>query len=189
MAYRASPHDSPGFTRNEMLFAGQVALPLHVVMGVPLEGTGGDHAIGRDAEDWVQNLREKLEHVHSVARQHLKRSAEYQRIQYDHRASKKGFEVGQQVWLYDPSKKMGVCPALTSPRKGPFVIIEKLDDLLYKIQKGPRSNPKVVHLNRLFLYEGSENGSLDVTKCMMERSVQFRSYNFDGSNITYISKF
>lgn len=38
---------------------------------------------------------------------------------------------------------------------GPFTIISVVSDLLYKIQEGPRSKPKVVHVNRLEPYQGN----------------------------------
>ena len=64
------------------------------------------------------------------------------------------YEEGQPVWLYDPSHKKGVCPALTCPWMGPFVVVGWIAALLYKIQKGPKAVPRVVHSNRLKPYMG-----------------------------------
>ena len=39
------------------------------------------------------------------------------------------------------------------PWKGPYVITEKLNDILYKMQESPRGNPKIVNYDRLKLYQ------------------------------------
>ena len=37
------------------------------------------------------------------------------------------------------------CGKLTSPWKGPFVVIQRIDDVTYKIQRRPRTNPFVLN--------------------------------------------
>jgi hypothetical protein len=68
---------------------------------------------------------------HILARKHLKQNSEYQKRHYDLKAVKRTLQVGQPVWLYDASKKVGVCHKLTSKWKGPYVITRKLDDITY----------------------------------------------------------
>ncbi|KAJ8948954.1 hypothetical protein NQ318_022976 [Aromia moschata] len=45
-------------------------------------------------------------------------------------------------------------PKLQSNWEGPYTIIRKINDLVYRIQLSPRSKPKVVHLERLARYTG-----------------------------------
>jgi transposase InsO family protein/predicted aspartyl protease len=152
MAYRASVQESSGFTPNQLMLGRDVRLPLTAVVPTPAEEDG--EAV--EYETYVDAMQEKSRKAHDVARKHLRKAATHQKQQYDQKADKSGLDEGQAVWLWDPSRKRGVCPKLTSKWKGPFVIVQKIDDLLYKIQKNPRANAKVVHLNRLKPYEGDD---------------------------------
>ena len=46
-------------------------------------------------------------------------------------------------------------PSCNDPGKGPYVVIKRINDLVYRIQLGPNRKPKVVHRNRLWHYTGS----------------------------------
>lgn len=51
------------------------------------------------------------------------------------------FEESQAVWLYDASKKVGVCSKLTCKWKGPYIISKKIDDITFlKILKAKRQS-------------------------------------------------
>ena len=41
------------------------------------------------------------------------------------------------------------------PWEGPYLVTSRLDDLIYRIQKGPRSKPMVVHVDRFKKYQGN----------------------------------
>ena len=45
---------------------------------------------------------------------------------------------------------MGISPKMSSPWGGPYIIIKKLSDILYRIQRSPGAKPKVVHQDRLW---------------------------------------
>ena len=47
------------------------------------------------------------------------------------RARKQLLEPGHAVWLYNPTRRIGVCSKLNSKWKGPYVVIRKLDDVTY----------------------------------------------------------
>ena len=55
------------------------------------------------------------------------------------------------VWLQYQIRKKGKCPKLTRSWCGPFVVVEQLSDVLYKIQKTPQS---IMHADRLKLCYG-----------------------------------
>ena len=152
MAYRASVHESTGKTPNEMMFGRNVTLPLDAVVASPAEEASESDMY--DYDSYVDDLRERLRAAHDFARIKLRRSAQYQEYQYNLKANKRALSQGQPVWLHDPSRTRGVCPKLKAKWTGPFVITQKIDDLVYRVQKHPRANPKVVHLNRLKPYEG-----------------------------------
>lgn len=95
-----------------------------------------------------------MERIHAFAREHLKLGSERNKWYYDHKASHRGFEHGEPVWLHNPRCKTGRTPKLQRPWEGPYLVISRVDDLIYRIQKGPRSRPTVVHVDRLKKYQG-----------------------------------
>ena len=71
--------------------------------------------------------------ANTLARKRLKQNSDYQKRHYDLKAVKREFRIGQAVWLYDASKKVGVCHKLTSKWKGSYVITKKIDDVTYLV--------------------------------------------------------
>lgn len=63
-------------------------------------------------------------------------------------------KVGTFMWLRNETRKIGVSPKFSSKWLGPYLIIEKLSDVTYRIQETPRSKSKVVHFDRLKSYLG-----------------------------------
>ena len=53
-------------------------------------------------------------------------------------------------------KKKGLCSKLPKFWDGPYLIVNKLSDALYRIQKSRRSSCKIVHYNRLKLFDGKQ---------------------------------
>ena len=68
---------------------------------------------------------------------------------YDHRTNYKTYKAGDSVFLFEPIRKKGICPKFESLWTGPWVILEKVSDLVYKICKTAESNPRYVHHDRL----------------------------------------
>ena len=151
MAYRSSVHASTGQTPNKMTLGQDITLPIHLVVGKPASNTNYE-----DAATYVDILQEKLEKVHKLARKQLKKSSCHQKRNYDLRAMKKSLTVGQPVWVYQPVRKVGVCTKLTSPWKGPYLVIKRLDDITYKIKKNKASPGLVIHVDRLATYKGTK---------------------------------
>ena len=56
--------------------------------------------------------------------------------------------------MYNPKK--GVIPKLSQNWERPYTVVKPINDLVYCIQLGPRTKPKVVldHWNRLWPYSG-----------------------------------
>jgi hypothetical protein len=105
-------------------------------------------------DDYVAKLHETLCEVHTLGRKSLKKCAEYRKKHYDQKARRRSLSVGQMVWMHDLTRKVGVCPKFTSRWKGPFVIVKKIDDLVYLVKKTPKQLAKAVHIDRLKSYHG-----------------------------------
>jgi hypothetical protein len=61
------------------------------------------------------------------------------------------------IWLYNPRKKKGRSVKLMRPWEGPYVVIKRLNDLVYRIQRGRNGKLRVVHRNRLWAYRGDQS--------------------------------
>ena len=149
MAYRTSVHETTGCTPSEMMMGRDVRLPVDVLTGC-LE----DEDFCDDEDQYVEKLKSRLQQVHQYAREHLKIASERQKKNYDHKADAGGYHVGDVVWLHNPQKKKGYSPKLQRPWEGPYTITSRLSDVTYRIQKGIKTKPRVVHYNRLKPYYG-----------------------------------
>ena len=102
----------------------------------------------------MADLRDKLEQAHAHARTQLNVTARRQKRLYDRFATRNSFQVGNFVWLKDERRKKGYAPKLQLAYEGPYLVIGKLSDLVYRIQLSPRSKPKIVHHEKLKQYQG-----------------------------------
>ncbi|VDI60051.1 Hypothetical predicted protein, partial [Mytilus galloprovincialis] len=64
---------------------------------------------------------------------------------YDVGTKMQTFDAGDPVWLHNPRRVKGLCPKLQNNWEGPYIIVNKLNDVIYRIQKGTKDKPKVVH--------------------------------------------
>ena len=77
------------------------------------------------------------------------------KINYDIAATATTFDIGDRLWLYNPNRTRGVCPKLERTWEGPYEVLKKMNDVVYRVRKlGGKAKPKLVHLNRLAQYQG-----------------------------------
>ncbi|KAJ8914068.1 hypothetical protein NQ315_017589 [Exocentrus adspersus] len=60
---------------------------------------------------------------------------------------------GEKVWLYNPKRTKGKSPKLQKSWEGPYTVVTRLNDVVYRIQKNPQAKMKVVHIDRLTPYQ------------------------------------
>lgn len=119
MAYRSSIHSSTGKTPNKMVFGKEVTLPLQAVIPTLCRETDI-----QEVNEYVEILQKRFQSAHEEARKSLKKSNSYQKRHYDLRAKKRSLYDGQAVWVYEPTRKVGVCHKLTSKWKGPYIVTQ-----------------------------------------------------------------
>ena len=128
MAYRSSQHESTKYTPNRLMLGREVNLPIDIVFGRPEEEA-------LDETEYVQRLRERMEEAHRHARKHLQKSSIRQKKNYDRLSSGSTFKRGDAVWIMKSNRKKGISPKLSPRWEGPYLVVEPLCDVLYKIQK------------------------------------------------------
>ncbi|XP_070547605.1 uncharacterized protein [Ptychodera flava] len=150
MAYRSSPQESTGETPNMMMLGRQVDLPVDLMVEPLPTGV-------TERTDYSLQLREKLQSAHRRARIALQKSAIAQKRHYEPGQHGSELTTGQFVWLRAEACKRGKSKKLTANRwEGPFLIIDKLSDVTFRIQRSQHSKQKVVHYDRLKPYEGTQ---------------------------------
>lgn len=149
MAYRATKHSVTGFTPNVMMFGREVSEPVDLVTGLP-----PDTDTAPSAPEYIQQTRERLELAHRIARDALGESVIRAKRQYDKNSYRTQYKTGDVVWYL----VKGTQRARNEVRKflpsyeGPYFVLGSLDDLVYRIQKGPKTKVKVVHHDQLKPY-------------------------------------
>ncbi|KAJ8946066.1 hypothetical protein NQ318_009191 [Aromia moschata] len=143
------PHESTTYTPSMLTSGREMKLPTDLILGRPLEENQE-----RSLPEFVENLRERMDQIHRFAREKLKIHSDKMKQRLDTTSTETAFKPGDAVWLYAPKRTKGKSPKLQSNWEGPYTIIRKINDLVYRIQLSPRSKPKVVHLERLARYTG-----------------------------------
>ncbi|MES9880089.1 MAG: reverse transcriptase domain-containing protein [Sedimenticola sp.] len=147
MAYRSSQHETTGFSPNCMMFGREMTMPIDLLYGPPPESKEQTEC------EFVQTLRNKLANVHASAREKMVKAADKQKKTYDHRLHVNIYKRGDLVWQQNRSKR-AVSPKLQFGWEGPYTVLARLTDLVYRIQKNNKSEPRIVHHNVLKPYHG-----------------------------------
>jgi hypothetical protein len=155
MQYRASTHSATGCTPSLLMFGREMRIPLDVVYPpiVP--------SMYKDTEDYVDQLEDKLVKAAEFARRHLdaqfdlreKHCANYSRSALE-------LDLQKPVYVFNPSVGKGRSPKFARNWKGPYQIIEKITDLLYRIQLPGRNQSKVIH--RLHINQPKQQSKADL---------------------------
>ena len=95
-----------------------------------------------------------MEKVHTFARCQLQQVGMTMKLRYDHRSQASEYPPGMKIWFFNPRRRKGRCPKLTSPWQGPGVVLAQISDVVIKIKMGPRALPRIVHADRLRPYKG-----------------------------------
>jgi hypothetical protein len=147
LVYRASIHDSMGLTPACLLFGRELRLPCDLIFGATPDKK-------RSTIDHAAELVDHLHDIHDYARQQLNLASDRMKTRYDKLAYCAGYHEGDCVCHYRPTRNKKKLPNLQSSWDCPYNLITRINDLVYKIQKTPRSRMMVVHLDRLATYYG-----------------------------------
>jgi hypothetical protein len=142
MAYRGTPHSTTGYSQFYLLHGREMVLP-----------NEGDlkAKISHDIQDVgqvkrLENLKFSLKKAYKEVRLNKQKAHQKNKAYYD-KAKERKFEV-DKVYLFCPARKPGRCHKFRSFWKGPFIVVQKLFDLNYKIVN-KKGKEFVVHINRL----------------------------------------
>ncbi|EFN65849.1 Transposon Ty3-I Gag-Pol polyprotein, partial [Camponotus floridanus] len=143
LAYRSSKHETTGFTPAELYLGHDLRLPLDLLLGSPPRERSQSEA------DFASSLRGKLDRIHFEVRGRMDIKSSRMKSWYDRNARQILFQEGEKVWFFNPRRIKGRAPKLQSNWEGPFVVVKKLNDVVFCIQKSVKHKKKIVHADRL----------------------------------------
>jgi hypothetical protein len=144
-AYRATQHDSSGYTPNKLFLGREVRTPLDLIMGLSAED-----ALQVDTmDDYVVQMYERAESAYKVAREHLRAAAERRKATYDIRVKPVAFCVGDWVWYWYPRRYQRRSPKWQRQYTGPYLVVRVISPCNFVLQKSKQSKQFVVHGDKL----------------------------------------
>ena len=150
-AYRATVNETTGFTPNFLMLGREVKLPGEIVFG---STTADGQELVTSYGSYVDQLRERMQRAHRIAREHLGSSAKRHKDMYDGKTLLFTYEPGDLVWCLSESKQLSFAPKLRRPYEGPYLVTWKLSDLDYVVQSDKKGKSRVLNHNLLKPYEG-----------------------------------
>jgi len=151
-AYRASPCESTGLTPNLMMLGREIRLPYELTT----EGKGLNDST--NSVQWGSHalkIRERMRRAHHIAKRHLEVSAKRRKDYYDMKSNLISIEPFDKVWFLNENRKEGCCQKLMPLYTGPCLVLQKLNDINYKIQLNGQGTIKVVNHDKLKPYKSS----------------------------------
>lgn len=143
-AYRETPQSSTGFSPFDLLYGRVVRGPLSILKEL---WTGEvQETETRSTYQYVLDLQDRLEKTCDLAKQELQKSQGRYKSYYNRKAKCRKFKVGDEVLLLLPTDRN----KLLMHWKGPFVIVDKVGSMDYKIDFG--HHVKTFHANLLKRY-------------------------------------
>lgn len=143
LAYRSSVHASTSVTPYKVLFGREIVLPVDIMLnrdsGEPFSSV----------EEYVARMKDTLATVVEAVKRHQCRAAVQQKRAYDFRANYQFYSEGERVWVRNKLRKRGVCPKLQRRYTGPFIVVERVTDVLYRMVPEGGGRESVIHFNRL----------------------------------------
>ena len=72
---------------------------------------------------------------------------------YDLKTNFREYKIGDPVWYFKPRRRVGYNPKFQADWKGPMVVIERLNNVLYRIKSDPRAKPDIAHHDYIRPYQ------------------------------------
>ena len=142
MALRATTNRSTGFTANMLMLGREVQLPMDVILGISRANKETS-----SPSEFLCKLTHILHDTHMAAREKLQQVQRSQKKMYDFKLKEHLFERGDLVYLLDSASKVGQNKKLQPVYQGPYMVVECISPILYRIQK--RKKQVVLHHDRL----------------------------------------
>jgi transposase InsO family protein len=144
-AYRAAIHSATGYSANYLTLGREVNTPLDLWLQAP-------NAEQLNADDYVDALTERMRYAADIVRQNLQMQACTNKRYYDVKVRQQRFLRGDWVYYFVPRRRPGKCIKWQKLYDGPFLVIDVVGPVNCIIQRSPKAQPIVTHVDKLKLY-------------------------------------
>ena len=149
LAYRTAVHEATKVTPCEAMLGRTLRGPLELIFPRPSQ----EHCTAN--YQYITELTSNLAIVQDFVRVNLDLAGLDTKIRQDRSADHTGLKVGDPVWLFNPRVAKGRSPKLGRPWTGPYKVMERLTDVVYRVQLSPRTKPYMVNRYRLWRVSGA----------------------------------
>ena len=148
-AFNSSIHQTTKCTPNLLMFGTENRTAIELVYGDAILESPRPQCISK----YVQWIRDVTSESYAKARKYLDSSIARNKTYYDKNCRMRHFNVGNWVWvLNSPDLKIK-----TGKRWiGPYLVVGKLGDVDYKLQKAKNGHVCIVHIDHIKLYEHND---------------------------------
>ena len=150
MAYRSAVQESTSCTPALLMLGREFCTPADLAFGRPPDSP--PILLG---QEYARRLQDRLETAHSFAKGQLLSAGVRKKRNYDVCSRGRNFEAWELVWTYSPQRKKGRCPKLASEWIGPCRVLERLGEVVYRVQLPPGGRWVALHRDRLVPYRGA----------------------------------
>ena len=109
-----------------------------------------------NASEYASDLRDKLRSMYELVRNHLQKASLRQKKQYDCRVKEHNYSVGDHVWRNQWQSPPGLKAGIRRHWTGPWMVTEKLCDVLFRLKHSADSPSVVIHGDNMKLYHGEQ---------------------------------
>ncbi|UYV61212.1 K02A2.6-like [Cordylochernes scorpioides] len=147
-AYNTARQESTGFT------------PFFLVHGREAETTLDTifpYSSASEGEEFIQLVASRAEEARQIARHHIFKAQETNKLNYDARHKGKVYQPGDLVWIFTPIRRVGLSEKLLKRYFGPYKVIKKISDVTYEVEAFGKSDKRrkgrdTVHILRMKPY-------------------------------------
>ena len=144
-AYNTSTHSATKETPFTLLYGREAVLPLDTLLLQPPPAPVS-------ASDYKTLVIERIADLQKRGLLQIQKAQQAMEGRFPPMSTVPRYAVGQKVWVLHPHVPRGLSRKLNKPWKGPFIVLEKLSDLNYKVQPLGGKATRIVHINKLKIY-------------------------------------
>ena len=143
MAYRSSIHSVTRYIPAFVVLGFPLSLPIDCIYSTP------QTTIYATPSDYVFTMKQKLQETHQLMREYMDVKQERQKSYYDRSKYGPCYKIGEEVLVFNPTVKKGETRKFTSFFRGPYIIVEIINDLNFKVEDKKTRKAIKVHYDRL----------------------------------------
>ena len=146
MTYRTSVRESTGYTPHFLVCGQEVCLPIDFMYPNPINQPPAD------IHEFVSDRKIQFQKACDSTRMALNFNQKRRNAVYNRKFHGPSYQYDQKVLLQNPLVPVGKSHKFFSPWKGPYVILQCLNDVTYRNQEIATQKELIVHYDRLKLF-------------------------------------